>query len=478
MNAEIQAVRSFHRGLSHFATLPVNNLSTESWAATIPMERFAEMAEIANEARTGLQGGTITQRPLDPTHSYRLARYLMRACVAAAMRAAEKDKSMDPQVFAALESIYRTLGGQPVFALQPFVVSIRQQDRPLLQTHRTDNFEVLTVANKTKLWVIDGQHRVHAIRAFRDFLYNVQVSNLYPAVTIGSAEGGHYLFGDSSTPRTEAAGQAWRLVEYQFSQCDTAVSIFTTLDLMQERQMFHDLNNLGKRVDDSLAFAFDESNPINLWMKRELIPNILGGVGNVVNKDQKNWDVDEGKFVRKDLAAVNAFLFLRKTSVKTAEPKHVTTDTIKVGNRFWKEIVKVPGMGHAGSKKAVILAQPVVQKALALLVNEFGIRKSKGDQSTDGAAKLEMLNRVLDGIGTIDWSHANKLWRAWLLDNPESTFQGIRKYLPKDMAKAKGEFATIDGNRVRFGVKHNEIAPAVANLIRFALQLPPKKGRG
>ncbi len=139
----------------------------------------------------------------------------------------------------ALQAIHANLGTQSVFALQPFVVSIRQHDRHALQLQRFDNFEVLTVANKSKLWVIDGQHRVHAIRAFRDFLYEVQVSPHYPEVTVGTTDK-YFLYGDSSTPRTEPEGQAWRLVEYQFSQCDTPVAIFTTLDLPQERQMFHE----------------------------------------------------------------------------------------------------------------------------------------------------------------------------------------------------------------------------------------------
>ncbi len=67
-----------------------------------------------------------------------------------------------------------------------------------------------------------------------------------------------------------------------------------------------------------------------------MIPNILRGQQVVVNKDQKNWDVDKGHYVRKDLAAVNAFLFLRKTSVKTAEPKHMAASTVSVAERFWE----------------------------------------------------------------------------------------------------------------------------------------------
>ena len=324
--------------------------------------------------------------------------------------------------------------------------------------------------------MIDGQHRVHAIRAFRDFLYEVHVQNHYPSVTIGDTQG-FYLYGDGSTPRTEADGQAWRRVEYQFSQCDAPINVFTKLDIAQEKQLFHDLNNLGKPVDFGLAFEFDESNPVNLWIKQNLIPKILGGPVMVGNRDQKNWDVDEGKYLRKDLAAVNAFLFLRKTSVKNADPRHVTPATTAVAAEFWTAITKVKGMGSPGAKKAVVLAQPVVQKALAKLVHEFGIHKSKGASAATTEEKHAALKAVLTGIGTIDWRHSNRLWRAWLLTKPESEFPGITPYLPKDRAKAAGEFATIDNNRVRFGVKHNEIASALENLLRYELKLPRKKGR-
>lgn len=49
-----------------------------------------------------------------------------------------------------------------------------------------------------------------------------------------------------------------------------------------------------------------------------------------------------------------------------------------------------------------------------------------------------------------------------------------RPYLPKDIPKAKGELATLDEKRIRYGVRHNEIARAPAMLIRYQLKLPAK----
>jgi hypothetical protein len=457
------------------AALPVNNLAAQSWAATIPMDVFVRMADVANEARQGISQDEITQRPLDANHSYKLARYVLRAMVDAALKVAARDQTTDPNVLESLGRFHSDLGGQPIFALQPFVLSIREQDRMALHIARMDNFEVLTIPNKTKLWVIDGQHRVHAIRALADFFSEVQANNHYPAVKIGR-DGEYHLYADSTTARTEPDGRAWRLVEYQFSQCDVGANIFTTLDIRQERQLFHDLNNLGKSVESGLAFAFDESNPINLWIKRFLIPKILGS-NRIANRDAKNWEEDEGKFVRKDVVAVNAFLFLRKTSVRSAEPKDVNETSTKLAARFWSQIMAVDSMGQPGAKKTVILAQPVVQKALALLVNEYGLRGKKSRKRRDPVEDQKVLDQILANIPRIDWRHQNPLWHAWLESDPERKFPGIAPYLPVDRAKAKGEFATIDAHRVRFGVKHNEIAPALSNLIRFAMKLPAKGAR-
>ena len=68
------------------------------------------------------------------------------------------------------------------------------------------------------------------------------------------------------------------------AECDQSMrggitSAFTTiqvechlgLGVKEERQLFHDLNNLGKRVDASLALKFDSANPINVFIKEVLI---------------------------------------------------------------------------------------------------------------------------------------------------------------------------------------------------------------
>jgi hypothetical protein len=470
MKPAITAVRASRlRGLKEFESLPVCNLATRSWAATLTLEEFAQMADVANEAR--VEADLKTQRELFPKHAIGLARYLLKALVSAAAQKEEQDSAADSAVVKCLRAIRRQLGTQPAFALQPFIVSIRPQDHEQFDVTSTDAVQLLKISSKAKFWVIDGQHRLCAIRAVSNFLDLVQNHATYQPVQIGEGFA-EYLFGAAESPLTLPMRQAWRRVQWQFAHCDVAANIFVDLDIEQERQLFHDLNNLGKSVESGLAFDFDQSNPVNMWIKSELIPKLVKSE-RVVNKDQKNWDEDQGHFVRKDLVAVNAFLFLRRTSVNGAEPRHVAPESCKVAMRFWQQILAVPGMGLPGAKKKVILAQPVVQKALALLINEFGMPRHRKAGKPQPPRDRVVADRILAAIPEIDWSHANPLWSVWSLSRPRQ-FPGIQPYLPKDPAKAKGEFATFDKKRVRYGVKHNEIARALATLIRYELDLPPK----
>jgi hypothetical protein len=93
--------------------------------------------------------------------------------------------------------------------------------------------------------------------------------------------------------------------------------------------MFLDLNNLGKKVEDSLAYKFDDANPVNRFIKLELVtPEDGGGFwkAHLVEKDVVDWHEDEGAISRKDVIAVNAVLFLNKTNVTGAQPSLLRRD--------------------------------------------------------------------------------------------------------------------------------------------------------
>ncbi len=90
-----------------------------------------------------------------------------------------------------------------------------------------------------------------------------------------------------------------------------AVELHLGLDAEQERQLFHDLNNLGKRIEDSLAYQFDTANPVNRFIKNELVlAEKDGGFWKpaIVERDVVNWADDSGVISRKDEHGVNVLL--------------------------------------------------------------------------------------------------------------------------------------------------------------------------
>lgn len=158
MNPVVTATRVTRtRGVKEFESLPICNLAARSWAATIALEDFARMADVANEARVGID--LKTQRELSPEHAFKLARYLLKALVyVAANRAEAKGSQVSKEIAASLRAFREALGSQPAFALQPFIVSIRPQDHAHLSITEVGALQMLAISSKAKFWVIDGQH--------------------------------------------------------------------------------------------------------------------------------------------------------------------------------------------------------------------------------------------------------------------------------------------------------------------------------
>ena len=101
-------------------------------------------------------------------------------------------------------------------------------------------------------------------------------------------------------------------------------------------------------------------------------------------------------------------------------------------------------------------------------------------------AKLDdtsQLVKLYDWIenNKIDFSHKNKIWGSLMLDDAtrKKNHQGIEDYVFVPVG-TNLDAGTVDPNKgwVRYGSKHNDIFPRIADLIRFQLKLEPRKQRG
>lgn len=439
-----------------------NNLGFRVYLMQVPMHEFYEMSEVANDASR--DGASLAQRKLDPVHATKLAIYILKGLIVGAIQRRHEKKEPESE---ALETILQRMGKQPYLALQPVVANIRscaplgrniRAERLTTQSGVTAAFEVF-LSQQHVLWVVDGQHRRMGMKMVFDFLESIRRTGLYPKK--GS------LFPNESLEATRAETAAWEEV-YSGARtfCKVSVEVHLGLSPEQERQLFHDLNTLGKKVDRSLALTFDSSNPVNLFIK-DVLHDSLGL--KIVEKDIKEWKDDQGEISWKDAVAVNAILFLNKTNIGGAAPADVA-EKEEVAKQFWEAIISIPGFGEPGAKERCVAAQPVVLKALAKLTYDFAFSNRR---PSDSAAQLE---KLFSSMSDIDFSHGNPMWRYYELTEEQRNQLGVSelsKYLPSSEG-ANRDVGSFQGGYMRFGAKHNDIYPIIGDMIRWRLGLPSR----
>ncbi|WBL72394.1 DNA sulfur modification protein DndB [Serratia liquefaciens] len=438
-----------------------HNLGERVFLLSVPMRGFYEMSEVANEQyREGIE---VTQRKLDQTHANKLALYILKGLVSSAITF--RENTGKPSIKSLLD-IQENLGKQPYLALQPIVTNVRDiglkgnklRAERLLSTsdNKTACFKVYLAQNNI-LWVVDGQHRREGMKIAFEFIEQLLRTHSYPK------KKGVYSPPDEHLDLSSGEIAAWNAILEASSAFSTVtVEMHLGLDIDQERQLFHDLNNLGKKIDKNLALKFDSANPINSFIKGKLIDELDIKVTDI---EQKDWSKDDGSILLKDITAVNAILFLNKTNISTATPD--VKDKFVVATKFWSSVQAIDGFGQEKGKERTVALQPVVLKALAKLAFDFNFSKRKASNSD------ELYETLLDGISNLDFSHQNNIWQYYSLpeNERESLFPGLSEYLP-DSASGNRDIGSMQGGVMRFGAKHNDIYPIIGDMIRYMLKLP------
>lgn len=442
-----------------YKTFIGHNLGSRTFLMIVPMRELFEISEVANDR--GRDGESIAQRKLDIKHAEGLAKYLLKGLVSSAIKRKEINKQPISEDYSRISD---SLGRQPYMSMQPIVANLREcapgganiRGVRMQSGDETACFKIF-LSQKHTLWIVDGQHRRMGMKLVFDFLEHVRTTQSYPkkgSLFLGSME----AIGSSEL-------QVWQeCYEVARSFCTIAVEIHLGLSPDEERQLFHDLNNLSKKVEKSLALQFDSSNPVNLFIKDRLI----NGLGiQVAEKDVSDWNSDHGEITRKDLVAVNAILFLNKTNISGATPLGVA-DKFDTCYRFWEAVTAIPGFGEEGARSKTVAAQPVVLKALAKLTFDYAFNSRKGRNAD------VYLEKIFDGISDVDFSHENPMWRYYEMtpeDVQRAGLAGLVEYLPKSDTGANRDVGSFQNGLMRFGAKHNDIYPIIADMLRWRLGL-------
>ncbi len=379
-----------------------------------------------------------------------------------------KRKLQNREVPEAFEAIQNRLGTKPYCAMQPIVANIRdidpakpsvRADRAMTEKGQTVGFKVF-MPRSYRWWVVDGQHRRFGGEMLIDWLKEVTRTGKYPSR--GSIVD---LKGDVEHDDMVVWAECYECAR---SFATIKVELHLGLDIDQERQLFHDLNNLGKKINVSLAMEFDQGNPINTFTKEFIEKNL--GIS-TSDRDIKDWANDDGTLLKKDLGAINAIAFLNKTNIKNATPDIVNDRSAQIG-RLWRSIIEIPGFGQPEARLKTVSAQPVVLKALAKITFDLlysNRRPSNGE---------ELFSKLVSHLGEVEFSHSNPMWRYYQMTEEERVspeIAGLSDYLPDSgavSAESNRDIGGYQGGLMRFGAKHNDIYPILADMIRWKLKLP------
>jgi len=449
------------------------NMGNRTISITLPMEKFREISAIANEARiiAGDEKGGIAQRPLDEAHAKKIAVYMLRGLLVALKANFLTDNEDIPEE---LEDFLAELGESPYQGLQPFTANIRNcaSGGDDLDLEKRGSAYILHLLQGQILWVVDGQHRRYGYNLLTDWLDDVLMTGRYPS----PRKGGLYIpDGREDTPELSAVELAiWgRVYQMAKAHCTVDVTVHLGLSIDQERQLFHDLNNLGKKVEPSIAQAFDQANPINIFIRRVLEGEQILGDAKIVNEGSKKGGkkpiaelTTDGSIIRDDLVIANSLLFAGMTNPAGIHNSKIDQD---LGRRFWGAISLQPYFAQAGWQENTLLAQPTMIKALAQLVYNFnGSREAN-------SVNLEILLKALE-TSSVDFSATNDLWKVYLKEDYEEKFPGISEYLTP--VSVRNSYATLDPatNVLRFASNTRDVARYLGDLIRWQLKLPVRPG--
>jgi hypothetical protein len=450
------------------------NMGNRTLALTVTMDQFREYSDVANEARiveTGGDRSEIAQRPLDEKHARAISLYMLRGLLVGVKQNWESEDRYIPEE---LEDLLAELGEGPYQGLQPFTGNIRNcapggADLDLIE--RADGKLVLFLRQGQIIYIIDGQHRRYAYDLMMVWLREMIATSRY----VSKRRGGIYIPEDREELRfTTSELEIWvAVIELARSHFTVDVTVHLGLKPEQEKQLFHDLNNLGKKPDAALAQAFDQANPISVFIRRHiegeglLGPNMrIADAGS--KKGGKKLDHSDPVIYRDDLATENAMLFAGATN-QAGITASTVTPYIEYARTFWKAVASQPHFGEAGWEKKTLMAEPVMIKALAQLAYTF-----HGSREKDPKYRDQFLNDL--AAKKIDFSPENSLWELYFMSDAErhEIDPSLSDYLTPDAARKS--YAVKRDGQFDFAANTRDIARYLGDLIRWKLKLPPRRG--
>lgn len=452
-----------------FKTFVGYNSGNRTFTLLMSLFELHEFTAVANDPE-----GPIAQRKLDINHATDIGRYVLKGLLTAVERKLTKQGNEVPD---SLKGIIHNLGRQPYLSIPPLVASFRNclpngtnlSVVPMVTAGDGTACFKIYINHGDTFWIVDGQHRRKGVQLVYEFLDYVNTYKKYPSKAS--------LYKSSEKQETLSSEElaVWGHCLGMSKECTVSLEVHLGLEIEQEKQLFHDLNNLARKVEKSLALQFDNSNSVNRFIKEVLIDDLFHDEEFVVlEQDKINWTDERPGITRKDLVAITAHLMLNKSTINNALPTMIDGKEV-IAREFWEKVLKISGFNETSPRQKTVAIQSVVLKALAKLTFDFFFGKNKLWVSQENQ------NKLFQGIETLDFSHSNPIWNYYSLSREEIVrynLEGLEDYLPDD-SEGNRDVGSLDSNgEFRFGAKHNDIFPIIGDMIRWKLGLPKRRKEG
>jgi hypothetical protein len=292
---------------------------------------------------------------------------MLQGLVDATRRRLSEDGEPDSLLIESLEKIQGQVGVSAHYGL-PQVTLVLPGDPDLSLVREDKTAEIvaarLSLPSGTLFVVADGQHRREAARKVREFLNDLIANRRVPRTKLYSHEGALSAEEMDAWIAMHETFRIWTMVSFE---------AHIGLDVPEARQMFTNYNCHVKPVKMDLNLEFDQNNPINKFAKDWL-------------QDQISFNAGAGKGLNlRELAAINGFLFLGKTSIKSApyDAEQVTG----IAKDFWSTVFRSKEWGAPST----LLREVPVLKGLAKAWFYVFVarRRRKADKATQLRGYIE-----------------------------------------------------------------------------------------
>jgi hypothetical protein len=446
------------------------NLGHTTILARMTVREFCNISVVGTHAtvdkeESEFKGQFVAQRELTPAHAKGLALYILRGLVIAGI--ARRRENNRP-VTVRIREIANDLAGGPYQGLQPFTANIRDWTESdynqLVAVDKEFALYKILLPVLIKLWVVDGQHRRHALNLVLRYLEQLLKDNAYPR-----AKSHNLYFSDEAG--TNGAIDAETLEFWQevydilIEEHSITMEVHLGLNEEQEKQLFVDLNSRGKKLSASMLGEYDRSDAIAVLSAKLRDDNVIT-VPIFSDSDAKNWETAGLTF--SDIVMVNRLL-IHGANSKAPTPQALVNDKLEFVERFWTTVHAVPGFVDVDARSKTVVAQPVMLKALAKLAFDLGY--GKASLQDDEALKKLFLAMLRESDL---FSHDKAIWRALFLNDADRAGQfgaPINQFVYVNN-QLVGKTGNVDEDgKVRFGHAHNDIYPRLGDILRWHLGL-------